>query len=108
MSSSEKLLTISTLKRDPTRDITRPEKKGKRALGHFLVLYPQVKSPKDRARKQQYLPKKGRIKATQTVDMTSAVLRRMKNQKLVAKVTGTNSSILLASGFSSSAYVNKH
>lgn len=45
------------------------------------------------------LPKKGRRKATQTVEKTNPVLREMKHKKLVDTLTGSSSSMLLANGF---------
>jgi len=55
--------------------------------------------------KSKSLPKKGTRKATQTVDATRTVLRRMKHQYVVEILSGSNSSKLLASGFSNRAYV---
>lgn len=62
----------------------------------------------DMPRKQpkvDHIPKKGIINATPTEEMTSAVLRRMKHQKLLETLVGRSSSILLASGFISRAYL---
>lgn len=52
-----------------------------------------------------HIPKKGIINATPTEETTSAVLRRMKHQKLLETLIGSSSSILLASGFISRAYL---
>lgn len=52
-----------------------------------------------------HLPKKGITNATATEETTSAIRRRMKHQKLVETLIGISSSILLASGFISRAYV---
>jgi len=49
--------------------------------------------------------KKGIINATPTEETTSAVLRRMKHQKLLETLVGRSSSILLAIGFISRAYL---
>jgi hypothetical protein len=54
---------------------------------------------------EQYLPKNGIRKAAQTVDITSAVLRRRKHQLVREMLSGNNSSTLLASGFIIKAYV---
>lgn len=44
-------------------------------------------------------------KAAQTVDITSAVLRRRKHQLVFEMLAGNNSSTLLASGFIIKAYL---
>ena len=54
---------------------------------------------------QKYLPKNGRRKATHKVEMTREVLNMMEHQRVLDVPTGSNSSKLLAKGFSNNAYL---
>lgn len=55
---------------------------------------------------EAYVPKKGRTNAKQTVEATSAVLRRIKTQILSESLEGSNSSMPLAIGFINKAYLH--
>ena len=53
------------------------------------------------------IPKKGTRKATQTLEATRVVLKGIMHHQLLDRCGGSNSSRLLANGFSNKGYLNK-